>query len=114
MISIIIYYLVLPFFFASLVLKFIKKYGASQIKPDVTAMLAIDPVEKRFYRAARRDAQGLSKLQDWEKHEEAVDAIYASRQEAAKAGRRAEFIVLNDKGETLDWIESQPVAKPKA
>ncbi len=105
MLQILFFYLVLPFILAAFVIRFIKKHGASQIPADVTALLAVDPVEKRFYRAARRD-NGLIKLGDFETHEEAVDAIYAARKRAREDKLKAAFIVLNDKGETLDWIDS--------
>lgn len=109
MLQLLVFYVALPFGLAALVLRFIKKYGASQVPSDVAAMLAVNPVDKRRYRAARRDEKGLFKLgaDDFDAHEAAVDAIYAARQEWRDAGgKKAAFIVLDARGETLDWIDA--------
>jgi len=105
-IPILFYYLVLPILAGWLVIKFIKKYGQTPLPPDLPKMLLIDPIDRRMYRALRRDAEGLRKLGDFEKHEEAVDRIYAAREEARQAGIKASLLVVNEAGETLDLIEN--------
>ena len=107
MVTLLIYYLVLPFLGAALVLKFIKKYGKHEIASDVRLLCAEKPIEKKFFRAVRRDHKGLRLLGDFETHVEAVDAAYLGRKEAAAAGDAAAFLVLNDKAETLEAVDSK-------
>lgn len=106
MIGLILYYIILPMAVGYYVIKWIKKHGASTIPADVIALYAVDPVEKKWYRAARRDAQGLKKLGDFETQLEAVDRAYLGKQEAVKAGQRASFLVLNDKGDVYQQVDS--------
>ena len=106
MIQILLYYLILPFLAGALLIRYIKKHAPSGITPEVTALLAVDPIEKKFYRAARKDEGKVAKIADYETHVEAVDAIYAAKEAAQKQGVKTAFIVLNDQGETLDWIDS--------
>ncbi len=106
MIVLLLYYVILPLIAAWLLIKFIKKYGGSPVPGDLQRMLLVDPIERRMFRAVRRDSSGLFKLGDFDKHEEAVDRIYVAREEAQKAGLKASLLVLNDAGETLDLIES--------
>ena len=101
-----IYWVVLPIFAASLVVKWIKKHAPLIPAPDVQALFARLPLERRWFRAARRDAKGLAELGDFEKQMEAVDAAYADKERAAAAGEKASFLVFNDKAELLEQIDS--------
>ena len=103
--GLVIYYLVLPFLAAWLVLKFLKRHAAHALPDDIRALLARSPIEKRFFRALRRDHKGLHALGDFEKQAEAVEAIYRGREEAQAKGDKAAFLVANDKGETLEEID---------
>ena len=106
LIALIVYYLVLPFVGAALVLKFIRKYGKNEIASDIKRLCAEKPIEKKWFRSVRRDHKGLRDLGDFETHGEAVDAIYAARKDAQASGDSAAFLVLNSKGETLEEVDS--------
>lgn len=107
MISLLFYYVVLPMLAGYYVIKLIKKYGAPTTPPEAIAMYAVDPVAKKWYRAARRDANGrLTKLGDFETQLEAVDRAYLGKEEAVKNGEKASFLVLNDKGEVYQQVDS--------
>lgn len=106
MIGPLFYYIVLPFLLGAYVIKLIKKHGKSSVAPDVAALFASQPLEKRFFRAARRDKNGLMSLGDFEKMDEAVTAAYRAKEQAVAAGDHASFIVVNDQAETLEQIDS--------
>ena len=106
MITLLVYYLVLPFVLASLVLKFLRKYGKTTVAEDIRALCAERPIEKKWFRAVSRGHEGLRHLGDFETHGEAVDAAYAARKQAAAAGSPAAFLVLNPKAETLEEVDS--------
>jgi hypothetical protein len=106
MTMLVIYYLVLPFCAAALVLKFIRKYGKNQIPADIKALCEMRPIEKKFFRAVRRDAKDLKFLGDFETQIDAVDCAYAGRKEAQGLKEKAAFFVLNDKGEVLEEVDS--------
>jgi hypothetical protein len=107
MIQVILYYLILPFFAASLVLKFIKKHGKIPVPPEIERLYREIPIEKKWFRTLRRDAQGrLLHLGDFETHVEAVDRAYLGKEEAVKAREKAAFLVLNDKAEVLEEVDS--------
>ena len=101
-----IYWIVLPLFLAWIVVRWIKKAAPLTPAPDVLGLFDRAPIEKRWFRAARRDAKGLASLGDFEKQMEAVDAIYAGKEKALAAGEKAEFLVFNDKAELLEQIDS--------
>lgn len=106
MIGLILYYIVLPVVAGAYVIKFIRKHGASTIPPDVTALYAVRPVEKKWYRAVRRDATGLHVLGDFETQLDAVDCAYLNKEKAVQAGEKASFLVLNDKGDAYQQVDS--------
>lgn len=106
MLSLLFYYLLLPFLAAWLVLKFIRKYGASPIPEDVARLYAQAPPGKGWFRVIRRDHGGPRLLGDFEKHDEAVEQAYKERELAQAAGEMAAFQVLNDKGEALEEVDS--------
>lgn len=101
------YYLILPFLLAWVVIKYLKKHAPSTIPEDVLRLYAAKPVERKWFRAARRDHKGLHPLGDFEKQPEAVEAAYQGLKDARAAGETgASFIVLNDKGDTLEQIDA--------
>ena len=104
--SLIFYYLILPFFAASLVIRWLKKNAPSTIAEDVKRLYAESPVEKKWFRAVRRDHKGLRSLGDYETRLEAVEAAYQGRKDAAASGDQASFVVLDDKGFALEQIDS--------
>ncbi len=106
MAMLILYYLVLPFVGAALVLKFLRKYAKHDLPEDIRRLCAEKPVEKKFFRAVRRDHKELRYLGDFETHGDAVDCAYLGRKQAKAAGEKAAFLVLNDKGETLEQVDS--------
>lgn len=106
MISLLFYYLVLPFLAAFVVLAFIRKYGRNEVPEDIARLCAEKPIERKCFRAARRDHKGLRFLGDFETQGEAVEAAYRGKEQAQAAGEKAEFLVLNDKGETLEEVDA--------
>ncbi len=106
MIGPIFYYLILPFMIGGWLIKQIKKRAPSLIPPDVQALVRERPIERKWYRAVRRGAEGLSVLGDFEKQPEAVESAYRGKEEAARSGERAAFLVLNDQGEVLEEVGS--------
>lgn len=104
--TLIFYYLVLPFLLASFVLKWLKKNAPSTVPEDIRALYAARPVEKKWLRAVRRDGPTLSVIGDYETRGEAVEAIYQARKDAAALSQKASFIVHDDKGHALEQIDS--------
>lgn len=110
MLSLTIYYLVLPFVAAGLVLRLIKKYGGDSVPAEIRTYCSADPIEKRFYRAIRvqgafgRPGCEVTKLGDFEKQELAIDAAFPASREPGPAAR---YYVLNDQGEPLQEYKSQ-------
>ena len=100
-----IYWVVLPLFLASLVVRWIKKTAPLTPAPDVRELFDRTPIEPKYFRAARRDARGLASLGDFEKQMEAVEAAYAGKEKAQVAGENASFLVFNDKAELLEQID---------
>lgn len=106
MLVLLFYYLVLPFLAAWLVLLFIRKYGRQDLPEDMRLLYQRQPLEKGGFRVLRRDHKGLRVLGDFETHGEAVERAYKGREEAQAAAERAAFMVANDRGETLDEVDS--------
>lgn len=101
-----IYWVVLPLFAAWLVIRWINKTAPLVPAADVAALFAARPLEKRWFRAARRAGGELSLLGDYEKMPEAVDRAYLGKEEAQKAGETASFLVFNDKAELLEQVDA--------
>ena len=101
-----IYWIVLPLFMAWLVVRWIQKTAPLVPAPDVRDLFDRNPIERKYFRAARRDAQGLTPLGDFEKQPEAVEAAYAGKEKAQAADEKAQFLVFNDKAELLEQIDS--------
>ena len=102
-----IYWIVLPLFFAWLVVLWLKKNSPHVPTPEAAALFAERPIELKWFRAARRDHGGpLRWLGDFEKQPEAVDAAYAGKEAAVAAGEKASFLVFNDKAELLEQVDS--------
>ena len=101
-----IYWVVLPLIAGGLVVRWIKKTSPLIPAPDVRDLFDRKPIERKWFRAARRDAKGLAPLGDYEKQPEAVEAAYAGKERAQAAGEKAEFLVFNDKAELLEQIDS--------
>ena len=102
-----IYWIVLPLVAGWLVVRWIKKHSPLVVAAEVAALYAERPIEKKWFRAARRDRGGLLHwLGDFEKQPEAVDAAYRGKEEAQRAGEKAAFLVFNDKAELLEQVNS--------
>jgi hypothetical protein len=101
-----IYWVVIPIFFGCLLVRWLKKVSPLTPALDVRDLFDRAPIEKRWFRAARRDAAGLASLGDFEKQIDAVDAAYAGKEKAQAAGEKAEFLVFNDKAELLEQVDS--------
>jgi hypothetical protein len=101
-----IYWIVVPLFLAWLVVRWINKTAPLEPPREVRDLFDRAPIERKWFRAARRDARGLTALGDFEKQMDAVDAAYAGKEEAQGAGEKAEFLVFNDKAELLEQIDS--------
>ena len=102
-----IYWIVLPLFAGSLVVRWIKKHAPLTVPPAVAALYAQRPIEKKWFRAVRRDRGGLLHwLGDFEKQPEAVDAAYLGKEAAQRAGEKVSFLVFNDKAELLEQVDS--------
>lgn len=104
--TLILYYLVLPIFAGSLLIRWLKKHSPPRIDGDVRQLYAEKPIEKKWFRALRRDHKSLRLLGDFEKQPEAVEAAYQGRKDAKAAGEKASFLVLNWQAETLEQIDS--------
>ena len=102
-----IYWVVMPLFFAWLVVRWLKKNSPHVPPPEVAALYAERPIEPKWFRAARRDRGRLLRwLGDYEKQPEAVDAAYAAKEAAVATGEKASFLVFNDKAELLEQVDS--------
>ena len=102
-----IYWVVMPLFFASLLVRWLKKASPLAVPPEVAALYAERPIEPKWFRAARRDKGGLLRwLGDYEKQPEAVDAAYAGKEAAVAAGEKASFLVFNAQAELLELVDS--------
>ena len=101
-----IYWIVVPMLLAAFLVRWIKKTAPLLPAPDVRDLFDRAPIEPKSFRAARRDAKGLTALGDFEKQPEAVEAAYAGKERAQAAGEKAEFLVFNDKAELLEQIDS--------
>jgi hypothetical protein len=86
--------------------KLAKKYLKTQTPEDVARLYAEHPLEKGWYRAARRDHKGLRLLGDFETQLEAVDRAYLGKEEAQKGGQSASFFVLDDKAQILQQVDA--------
>ena len=108
MIAPILFWIVAPFVLGGLVIRFLRKYGADTVPPEVRRLCAGDPVERRRFRLVRAEGLGTpaasaSKVGDFDLQQDAVDAAYLSRSKEP-AGRRSEFLVLDDKGDVLESV----------
>jgi len=110
MLVLLFYYLALPMIVGALVIQLIKRSGALEPPEHIKRLCADRPIEKRMFRAVRVDGEGDSRqaalLGDFETLQDAVDAIYAAKENAQKTGVHAAFLALNDKMEALEQIDS--------
>lgn len=106
MIGALFYYVVIPMAFGGFLIKLIRKYSPYVVPADVAENLRRQPLPKKWFRAVRRDAEGLRTLGDFETHVEAVDCAYAGKEKDAAAGRKAAFLILNPKGEVLEQVDA--------
>lgn len=100
-----IYWVAVPILLGVFVIRWLQKHPLPKAA-DVEDLFARAPLERRWFRAARRDARGLHALGDFEKQVEAVDAAYADKERAQAAGEKAQFLVFNDKAELLEQVDS--------
>ena len=96
----------MPLFFGWLVVRWLKKHAPSTMRPETLAFFEQRPIERKWFRAARRDGRDLMLIGDFEKQMEAVDAAYLAKERAQDAGEKAEFLVFNDKAELLEQVDS--------
>lgn len=101
-----IYWVVLPLVVAWLVIRWINVKAPLRPAEDVAALFAEKPLEKRCFRALRRDQNGLTLLGDFENQPDAVDRAYLGKEQAQKAGEKAAFLVYNHKVELLEQVDS--------
>jgi hypothetical protein len=101
-----IYWIGLPLFCGWLVVRYIQTHSPLLPAPDVQDLYAENPIQPKRYRAARRGAGGLVLLGDFEKRGEAVEAAYAGKEAAQRAGEKAEFLVLDDQAALLEQVDS--------
>jgi hypothetical protein len=101
-----IYWVVLPLIVGWAVVRWIQKTSPLIPALDVRDLFDRAPIEPKHFRAARRDAKGLTALGDFEKQPGAVEAAYAGKERAQAEGEKAEFLVFNDKAELLEQIDS--------
>ena len=106
MFTLILYYLLLPFAAAALVIRLIGKYGGNLTPEDISRHCRENPIAKKFYRTIRCGAGNLEPLGDFETHDEAVDAAFEARALAHTQGLHCSFLVLNHKAEVLDQFDS--------
>lgn len=104
--GLVFYYVILPIAAGAFLIRWLKKVSPARVDPDVAALYAQKPVEKKWFRAVRRDHKGLRSLGDYETRLEAVEAAYQGRKDAMAAGDKASFIVLDDKGYALEQVDS--------
>ncbi|MBI3548496.1 MAG: hypothetical protein HY078_05530 [Elusimicrobia bacterium] len=110
MLTLVFFYLVLPFIFAGFAIKFLKRHPARCPSPKLLETLSADPIEKKHFRAVRvegpleQENAAFSSLGDFEGQIEAVDAIYQARSSDRRAGASRTYLVLNHKGEILQQI----------
>ncbi|MBI4422375.1 MAG: hypothetical protein HY554_01530 [Elusimicrobia bacterium] len=109
MLLLILYYLVLPFVLAALVVRLIRRYGADPVPEGVRRAVAADPPEPKTFRVLEveggvesRDAR-LTKIGDFDAQDKAVDAAYRRRGEEPKPGLA--WLVLNDRGDILQEVD---------
>jgi hypothetical protein len=108
MLAILFYYLALPFLAASLVLRFIRRYGKDPVPEPVRKNCVDDPVEPKWFRVLEAEAAvggtpaRFNKVGDFDAHDKAVDAAYQSRGSRPESGRS--WLVLNQKGDVLQEI----------
>lgn len=109
MLTLIFVYLVLPFLLAGLVIRFIKTKGGPATPPWAAEIHARDPVGKGLFRVVRIEAKTSGgaaaprALGDYPSHGDAVEAAYLARSKE-RPPARAEFFVLNDKGEVVEGV----------
>jgi len=101
-----LYWVALPLFCGWLVVRWLKKHAPSTTTLETRDFFDRNPIESKWFRAARRDGQALALLGDFEKQMDAVDAAYAAKEKAQAAGEKAEFLVFNDKAELLEQVDS--------
>jgi hypothetical protein len=100
------YWIGLPMLVGALLIRWLDKTAPRLPGLDVRDLFDRRPIERRHFRAARRDAGGLTFLGDFENQPLAVEAAYAGRERAQAAAEKAAFLVFNDKAELLEQIDS--------
>lgn len=103
-----IYWIVLPLVAAWLVIRWINKHAPLTAPADVAELFSAHPLEKRRFRALRRDAAGLTLLGDFDNQPDAVDRAYLGKEQAQKAGEKAAFLVYNSSAELLEQVDAEP------
>lgn len=99
------YWVVFPLLAGWVLVKLIQRFPRP-VPPDVAALLAAHPLPAKAYGAARRDAAGLTTLGVFESWTDASDAAWRAREDALKAGAKAEFLVFDPTGAVVELIAS--------
>lgn len=108
MLTLVFFYLILPFLLSALVLRFLRRHSGKALRPEIRELYARRPVDRRHFRALRvdggwgRPGARLDPLGDFETQQEAVDAAYQGK--SGRPGAGASWLVLNDKGEVLQEV----------
>jgi len=109
-VSLLLYYVVIPIGLGWLVFKLLAKFSPYLPPEHVQRHFAEDPPKPKHFRAARLEEKdaGVSvrSLGDFEKLDDAVDALYAARQgePEGKEGKVA-FVAYNDRLEPVQQID---------
>ena len=103
---ILLYYIVGPFLIGAYVIKLIRKHGKIPVPDGISKIYADKPIEKKWFRVLCKDKHGYKFLDDCETHSDAVDRAYRGKEQAVREDRRAAFLVLNDKAEILEEVDS--------
>lgn len=106
MVSLLLYYIIVPMLAAALVVRFVRKYGRNEIPEAVRRLYAERPLQPKWFRVLREDHHGTRLLGDFETRGDAVDCAYQGKEAAQATGEKAAFFVLNDKGEALEEVDS--------
>jgi hypothetical protein len=111
MLILILWGIVGPLAIIWLVTWFLKKYAKSTVPSSVARLYAERPIEPKTFRVVRFDGPTDGEpiwLGDYETQPEAVDAAYTYRKKEREEepGKKSSFMVLNDRGDFLEEVDT--------